>query len=59
VLPVGLAVGTIEVEEDVDSGPPGVLSVAPTVVTMEVEEDVDGGPPRGAAGSSDSSHNGS
>jgi hypothetical protein len=43
---VGLAASTIEVEEDVNGGPPyGVLSVGLAASTIEVEEDVDGGPP--------------
>jgi hypothetical protein len=40
-------VATTEVEEDVDGGPLGVLSLSPTVATTEVKENVDGGPPTG------------
>jgi hypothetical protein len=49
-------VATIVVDEDVDSGPLGVVSGAPAAATIVVDEDVDGGPPGGAVGSSSSGH---
>jgi hypothetical protein len=53
---VGPAVATTRAEEDVDGGPPTVLSAGPPVATTMAKEDVDGGPLTGAAGGSNSGH---
>jgi hypothetical protein len=44
---VGSTSSTIDVGDDVDSGPPGALLVGPVASTTEVGEDIDGGPPEG------------
>jgi hypothetical protein len=44
VLSLGPVATTIEVEEDVDAGPLGVLAAGLAVATTKVEEDIDGAP---------------
>jgi hypothetical protein len=56
VLPAGPTTATIEVEEDIDGGPLGVLSAGLAAATTEVEKDIDGGPPRGGIGGSGNCH---
>jgi hypothetical protein len=46
---VGSAASTTEVEEDVDDGPLGVLSMGLTASTTEVDEDIDDGPRAGVS----------
>jgi hypothetical protein len=45
MLLVFLVAAITKVEEDVDGGPPGVLSIFLVAATIKVEEDVNGGPP--------------
>jgi hypothetical protein len=47
MLLVFLVAAITKVEEDVDGGPPGVLSIFLVAATIKVEEDVNGGPPWG------------
>jgi hypothetical protein len=58
VLLAGPAVGTTEVEEDIDGGPlgGGVLPMGLAVATTEVVEDIYGGPVGGVAGGSGIDH---
>jgi hypothetical protein len=49
-------VSTTEVDDDINGGPPGELSVGPASSAIELENDIDGGAPGGIASECGSVH---